>query len=125
MMSSNKWHTLTKIIKAGEGKDFSDVRIPGIPIYQTTNFLYPDVELGTEILLGQKPGHIYSRYTNPTVDTLNEIMAVLENAESARPSPRNMVISCCTVIVNPRSYRILIDNLRRLYFFRTSYRDST
>jgi methionine-gamma-lyase len=83
MMNSNKWHTLTKIIKAGEGKNFSDVRIPGVPIYQTTNFLYPDVDLGTEILLGQKPGHIYSRYTNPTVDTLNEIMAVLENAESA------------------------------------------
>jgi len=82
-MNPNKWNTLTKIIKAGEGKDFSDVRIPGIPIYQTSNFLYPDVELGTEILLGKKPGYIYSRYSNPTLDTLNEIMAVLENAESA------------------------------------------
>jgi methionine-gamma-lyase len=82
-MSSNNWHTLTKIIKAGEGKDFSDVRTPGTPIFQTSNFLYPDIDLGTDILLGKKPGHIYSRYSNPTVDTLNEIMAVLENAESA------------------------------------------
>jgi methionine-gamma-lyase len=82
-MSSNKWHMLTRIIKAGEGKDFSQVRIPGIPIFQTSNYLYPDVELGTDILLSKKPGHIYGRYTNPTVDTLNEIMSVLEGSESA------------------------------------------
>jgi methionine-gamma-lyase len=82
-MSSNKWHTLTKIIKAGEGKDFSDIRIPGVPIFQTSNYLYPDVELGTEIMLSKKPGYIYSRYSNPTLDTLNEIMAVLENADAA------------------------------------------
>jgi len=82
-MSSNEWHMLTRIIKAGEGKDFSDVRIPGIPIFQTSNYLYPDVELGTDILLSKKPGHIYGRYSNPTVDTLNEIMATLESSESA------------------------------------------
>jgi methionine-gamma-lyase len=82
-MNSSTWHTLTRIIKAGEGKNFSDVRIPGIPIFQTTNYVYPDVESGTEVLLGKKPGHIYSRYSNPTVDTLNEIMAVLENTETA------------------------------------------
>lgn len=82
-MKSNKLHTQTKIIKAGEGKDFSNVRIPGVPIFQTSNFLYDDIDGGTEILLSQQPGHIYSRYTNPTVDTLNEIVAELEGAEAA------------------------------------------
>ncbi len=82
-MAENKLNIQTQIIKTGEGRDFSDVRIPGVPIYQTSNFLYDDIDGGTEILLSRQPGHIYSRYTNPTVDALNEIISGLEGAEAA------------------------------------------
>lgn len=82
-MNNSDLHILTKLIKAGEGTDFSDVRIPGIPIFQTSNYLYKDVESGTETLQHKEPGHIYSRYSNPTVDILNKIMATLEGTESA------------------------------------------
>jgi methionine-gamma-lyase len=83
MMSSSNLHILTQIIKSAEGKNFSDVRIPGIPIFQTSNYLYEDVDIGTDILLSKKPGHIYTRYSNPTVDALNEIMTDLENAQDS------------------------------------------
>jgi methionine-gamma-lyase len=82
-MMPNDWNILTQIIKAGEGMDLSDIRTPGVPIFQTSNYLYEDVESGTDILLSKKPGHIYARYSNPTIDALNTIIATLENSEEA------------------------------------------
>lgn len=82
-MKSNGWNVLTQIIKAGEGMDLSDIRTPGVPIFQTSNYLYKDVESGTDIFLSKKPGHIYSRYSNPTIDALNTIISTLENMEEA------------------------------------------
>ena len=82
-MNKKNLNPLTEIIKLGEGKDFSDVRTPTVPIFQTSNYLYNNVDDGTEILLSKKSGHIYTRYTNPTVDTLDEIMAGLEHAPAA------------------------------------------
>jgi methionine-gamma-lyase len=82
-MKSDDLNILTQIIKAGEGMDLSDIRTPGVPIFQTSNYLYNDVESGTDILLSKKPGHIYARYSNPTIDALNTIIATLENTEEA------------------------------------------
>ncbi len=97
-MKNDKQHLLTKIIKLGEGKDFSNVRTPTVPIFQTTNYLYDNVEDGTDILLSKKPGHIYARYTNPTVDTLNEIMAGIEKTESALSFASGMAAISSTII---------------------------
>jgi methionine-gamma-lyase len=82
-MNPEDLNILTQIIKAGEGMDLSDIRTPGVPIFQTSNYLYNDVESGTDILLSKKPGHIYARYSNPTIDALNTIIATLENTEEA------------------------------------------
>ncbi len=97
-MTEHKQHLLTRIIKAGEGLDFSSVRTPSIPIYQTTNYLYDDVESGTEILLGRRQGHIYARYTNPTVDALNEIVASLEESERALSFASGMAAISSTIL---------------------------
>jgi methionine-gamma-lyase len=63
--------------------DFSNIRTPTPPIYQTSNYLYHDVESGTDILVGKKDGFIYSRYSNPTIDMLNQVMAEIEGGEAA------------------------------------------
>jgi methionine-gamma-lyase len=97
-MKKNNLHILTQIIKAGEGMDFSDVRTPSVPMFQTSNFLYADVESGTEILLSKKPGHIYSRYSNPTTDTLNQIMSELENSDSALSFSSGMAAISSTIL---------------------------
>jgi methionine-gamma-lyase len=97
-MKKNTQHPLTKIIKLGEGKDFSNVRTPNVPIFQTSNYLYDNVDDGTDILLSKKTGHIYSRYTNPTIDTLNEIMAGLENSESALSFASGMAAISSTIL---------------------------
>jgi len=97
-LNKNKQHPLTQIVKLGEGKDYSDVRTPTVPIFQTTNYLYDNVEDGTDILLSKKPGYIYARYTNPTVDTLNEIMAGLEKSEAALAFASGMAAISSTIM---------------------------
>jgi methionine-gamma-lyase len=83
MKKNNKWKLESRFVHSGSGQKFSNVRTSSTPIFQTSNFLYEDVETGTEVLVGKNEGYIYSRYSNPTVNVLNEVMAELEGNEAA------------------------------------------
>lgn len=54
-----------------------------VPIVQSVSFGYDDLDHWQEVALGHKPGHIYSRNTNPTLAALEEKIRVLEGAEAA------------------------------------------
>ena len=49
-----------------------------LPIYATSSFNFDDVDQGMEIFTGQKEGHFYSRFANPTVDAVQDKIAALE-----------------------------------------------
>ncbi len=98
MKKSYVWDLNTRIVHKGSGQDLSQLRTLNPPIFQTTNFLYEDVESGTEILLGQKPGYIYSRYSNPTVDALNEVVSDLEGGEAALSFSSGLAAIAATVM---------------------------
>ena len=83
MPQSSKWNLQSRFIHIGSGMDFSKVRTPTPPIYQTSNYLYEDVENGSDILIGKKDGFIYSRYSNPTIEILNQVLADIEEGEAA------------------------------------------
>ncbi|MFO0995095.1 MAG: O-acetylhomoserine aminocarboxypropyltransferase [Alphaproteobacteria bacterium] len=53
------------------------------PIYQTTSFVFDDVDHAASLFNLQVPGFIYSRLTNPTVSVLEERMAALEGGRGA------------------------------------------
>lgn len=53
-----------------------------VPIVQSIAFGYSDLEEWRSVALGKKPGHIYSRNTNPTVAALENKMRDLEGAEA-------------------------------------------
>ncbi len=53
------------------------------PIYQTTSFVFDDVDHAAELFNLQTFGYIYSRITNPTVAVLEERVAALENGRGA------------------------------------------
>jgi O-acetylhomoserine (thiol)-lyase len=53
------------------------------PIYQTTSFVFDDVDHAASLFNLQVPGFIYSRLTNPTVAVLEERMAALEGGRGA------------------------------------------
>jgi cystathionine gamma-synthase len=53
------------------------------PIVANAAFAYDTIESWRQVALKDKPGHIYSRNTNPTTDAFEEKMAALEGTESA------------------------------------------
>jgi len=54
-----------------------------MPIYENAAFAYDELGTWREAALGQRPGDIYSRNSNPTVRAFNDKMAALEGAEAA------------------------------------------
>jgi len=54
-----------------------------VPVVYSAAYGYPDVESWLDVALGRKPGHIYSRNTNPTVHAFEEKVRILEGAEAA------------------------------------------
>jgi cystathionine gamma-synthase len=72
----------TKALWGGEEQPL-DGASTQVPIVQSVSFGYGDLDDWQAVALGQKPGHIYSRNTNPTVAAFEEKVRVLEGAEAA------------------------------------------
>lgn len=49
-----------------------------LPIYATSSFVFENIGEGIDIFSGNKTGHVYSRYNNPTVESVAEKIALLE-----------------------------------------------
>ncbi len=54
-----------------------------VPVVHSVSFGYKDVDEWLSVALGEQPGHIYSRNTNPTVHAFEEKVRLLEGAEAA------------------------------------------
>ena len=54
-----------------------------VPIYQTTSYVFRDVDHAAGLFNLERQGHIYSRISNPTVAALEERLAALEGGVGA------------------------------------------
>jgi cystathionine gamma-synthase len=63
-----------------------------VPVVHSVSYGYNDVEQWLRVALGQEPGHIYSRNTNPTVQVFEEKVRLLEGAEAATSASTGMGI---------------------------------
>ena len=54
-----------------------------VPIYQTTSFVFRDVDHAASLFNLEVGGHIYSRISNPTVAVFEERVAALEEGTGA------------------------------------------
>ncbi|MEP7082424.1 MAG: aminotransferase class I/II-fold pyridoxal phosphate-dependent enzyme [Chloroflexota bacterium] len=61
-----------------------------VPIYQTSTFEVADATELHELLEFQRPGHSYTRYSNPTHAALEAAMAELEGAEAGLATASGM-----------------------------------
>ncbi len=77
-MNDTHLHGLrTKEVHAGDFKDqFGSVVTP---IYQTSTFEFKDADHGARLFAGEADGFIYTRIGNPTIRSLEEKLAALEN----------------------------------------------
>jgi len=80
--SSRQISRSTMAVWAGE----SEYLVQGatqVPVVYSAAYGYPDVDTWIDAAMHRKPGHIYSRNTNPTVHAFEEKIRVLEDAQAA------------------------------------------
>jgi cystathionine gamma-synthase len=58
-------------------------RATQVPVVHSVAFGYHDLDEWKRVALGEAPGHIYGRNTNPTVEAFEHKVRLLEGAESA------------------------------------------
>jgi len=54
-----------------------------VPIYQTTSYVFDDTDHAASLYNLERPGHIYTRLSNPTTGVLEERVAALEGGVGA------------------------------------------
>lgn len=67
----------TKLVHGGDYDDAFGSAV--MPIYQTSTFAFKDAQQGADRFAGKESGYIYTRIGNPTVNSLEEKIAELEN----------------------------------------------
>lgn len=75
-----KFDTLS--LHAGQQPDPS-TGARAVPIYQTTSYVFRDCDHAAALFNLERPGHLYSRISNPTVAVLEERVAALEQGVGA------------------------------------------
>lgn len=68
-----------------------------VPVVHSVGFGYNDVDEWQQVALGEKPGHIYGRNTNPTVHAFEQKVRQLENAEAVTSASTGMGIISSTL----------------------------
>lgn len=61
----------------------AEAHATSVPIYQTTSYVYDSAEDAAEQFALDKPGQLYTRFTNPTTEVLEKRLAELEGGVGA------------------------------------------
>jgi O-succinylhomoserine sulfhydrylase len=91
---SEKFNPETLSVRAGTERsqhgEHSDA------VYLTSSFVFGSAAQAAERFANREPGHIYSRFTNPTVSAFEQRLAALEGAECciATASGMSAILSC-------------------------------
>ncbi len=72
----------TLSLHAGQRPD-SATGARATPIYQTTSYVFRDTDHAAALFNAERPGHVYSRITNPTNAVLEERISALEGGVGA------------------------------------------
>jgi methionine-gamma-lyase len=88
----------TRAIKAAGRVPDAPQRPVSVPIYQTSTFEVADALELAELLEFARPGHSYTRYSNPTHAALEEAVAELEGAEAGLLTGSGMAAIHATVL---------------------------
>ncbi|HJU70571.1 MAG TPA: PLP-dependent aspartate aminotransferase family protein [Paucimonas sp.] len=90
-------HLRTRAVHAGQGPDPTNGAI-ATPINQTSAFGYGTLEHGAAIFAGEADGYRYSRFANPTVNSLEAKIADLEGAETAVAFSSGTAATCSAML---------------------------
>ena len=71
------------------------------PIFMTSSFVFPSAQAAAERFSGETPGNIYSRFTNPTVQSFEQRLAAMEGGERAIATASGMsaIFATCVALL--------------------------
>ncbi|MGR8935277.1 MAG: O-succinylhomoserine sulfhydrylase [Gammaproteobacteria bacterium] len=81
-MNDSDWKNYypeTQAIRAGVQRTAEDEH--SLPVFATSSYVFKNAEDAALRFTGQRPGNIYSRFTNPTVRAFQDRLALLEKGE--------------------------------------------
>lgn len=89
----------TLAVRAGQVR--SDEGEHSEALYLTSSYVFADAAEAAARFSGDEPGNVYSRYTNPTVRTLERRIAAMEGAEAAVATASGMsaILSTCMALL--------------------------
>jgi methionine-gamma-lyase len=81
LKSLREYSSETQCVHAGIDEYEFGAVVP--PIYQTSTFKFKDADQGARLFKGEENGYIYTRMRNPTVEAMENAVAVLEGGARA------------------------------------------
>jgi cystathionine gamma-synthase len=88
---NNPIHNDTQAVWGGEEQSWMQGATQ-VPVVHSVSFGYQDMDEWLQVAKGDKPGHIYGRNTNPTVQAFEEKVRLLEGGEAATSAATGMGI---------------------------------
>jgi cystathionine gamma-synthase len=91
MGQERKYAMGTEAVRGGEQGLFEG-NATQVPVVHSVSFGFEDMDEWLDVALGNRPGHIYTRNTNPTVSVFEEKVRLLEDGEAATSASSGMGI---------------------------------
>jgi cystathionine gamma-synthase/methionine-gamma-lyase len=80
---TKKLDITTKLVHAGERQPLHGGQPVSTPIYATSTFTHGSMQEMDQVLAGEQPGYVYTRYGNPTLAALEQAMLAVEEGATA------------------------------------------
>ena len=83
MTKKNDLDIATQLVHSGERGDAPKGKPTSIPIYASATYTYESMEEIDKVFGGEIPGYVYTRYGNPTVTLLENVIRTIEGGVTA------------------------------------------
>ncbi len=135
-MTDKNYQPETLAVRAGEAR--SQFHEHSEALFLTSSFVFDSAEQAAKRFIGEEPGNIYSRFTNPTVTMFEERLAALEGAEQcvATSSGMSAILACCMGLLKAGDHVVasqslfgatvnLFNNILKRFGVETTYVSAT
>jgi O-succinylhomoserine sulfhydrylase len=108
---SDEWGFDTRAVRAGHRRTAEGEHDE--PIFTTSSYVFASAAEAAARFSGEKPGNIYSRFTNPTVRTFEERLAALEGGEKCVATASGMaaILSACLALLKSGDHIVASRNV--------------
>jgi O-succinylhomoserine sulfhydrylase len=107
----DEWGFDTRAVRAGQHRTAEGEHSE--PIFPTSSYVFASAADAAARFSGEKPGNIYSRFTNPTVRTFEERLASLEGGEKCVATASGMaaILSTCLALLKNGDHIVASRNI--------------